>query len=192
MGTPATISVGDGSPSGADIHHHHHHPHHRASSHVKMSFFQDCNDFDMGDFEDLMKNINVDDLLRMDTGEAIQDPNTRRIKTDKYRDMLRSQNLFLSPEEVIYSSMATFGNIIQELSAEQQECCRNIRRKGRNKFHALKCRQKKKDEVAELEERVARAQATQYQLQQMNQQLQVERADKYRLLDHEQRTRGLF
>ena len=28
---------------------------------------------------------------------------------------------------------------------------RNIRRKGRNKFHALKCRQKKKDEVAELE-----------------------------------------
>ena len=27
----------------------------------------------------------------------------------------------------------------------------NIRRKGRNKFHALKCRQKKKDEVAELE-----------------------------------------
>ena len=37
---------------------------------------------------------------------------------------LRTQNLFLSPEEVIYSSMATFGNIIQELSVEQQECCR--------------------------------------------------------------------
>ena len=69
--------------------------------------FVDCNDFDMGDFEDLMKNVNVgkcrshlflhfaltsvcvsDDLLRMDTGEAIQDPNTRRIKTDKYRDMV--------------------------------------------------------------------------------------------------------
>ena len=68
----------------------------------------DCNDFDMGDFEDLMKNVNVgecrshlflhfthhnfpelpDDLVRMDTGEAIQDPNTRRIKTDKYRDMV--------------------------------------------------------------------------------------------------------
>ena len=34
-----------------------------------------------------------------------------------------------------------------------QHCAlfRNIRRKGRNKFHALKCRQKKKDEVAELE-----------------------------------------
>ena len=37
---------------------------------------------------------------------------------------LRTQNLFLSPEEVIYSSMATFGNIIKELSVEQQECCR--------------------------------------------------------------------
>ena len=71
-----------------------------------------------------------------------------------------------------------------------------------------------------LQERVARAQATQYQLQHMNQQLQVEwavlycnctvlycncnctvlyytvmqveRADKYRLLDYEQRTSGLY
>ena len=38
--TPARISVGDGSPSGADIHHHHHQPHHWSHPHVKMSFFQ--------------------------------------------------------------------------------------------------------------------------------------------------------
>ena len=47
--------------------------------------------------------------------------------------------------------------VLQVMTADQRgmfhHCTlfRNIRRKGRNKFHALKCRQKKKDEVAELE-----------------------------------------
>jgi len=36
----------------------------------------------------------------------------------------------------------------------EQDACRDIRRKGRNKVHALKCRQKSKDELTMLQEQV--------------------------------------
>ena len=49
---------------------------------------------------------------------------------------------------------------------------RDIRRKGRNKIHALKCRQKQKDELEELQEKVRKAQEERKKLFENNAALQ--------------------
>ena len=43
------------------------------------------------------------------------------------------------------------------LFQEQQDVCRDVRRRGRNKAHALKCRQKKADELEELQRKIDKA-----------------------------------
>ena len=50
--------------------------------------------------------------------------------------------------------------------------CREIRRKGRNKAHALKCRQKKQDELAELQRRVQDARMRKIETERENMRLQ--------------------
>ena len=67
---------------------------------------------------------------------------------------LNGVSLFtVKPEDVIHSSLPAFTELIKELSKEHQDLCRDIRRKGRNKIHAVKCRQKSRDEVTMLQVR---------------------------------------
>merc|ERR1712064_149609 len=69
------------------------------------------------------------------------------IKMEKYIKQLESVHLFdVNPSSIIFSSQADMLNIIRNFSKQQQDACRDIRRKGRNKVHALKCRQKRKEE----------------------------------------------
>ena len=63
---------------------------------------------------------------------------------------LDSARLFLKPEDLIYLSLSHFMDIIKNLTPEHITLCKEIRRKGRNKIHALKCRKKGRDEVSRL------------------------------------------
>ena len=56
----------------------------------------------------------------------------------------------LRPEDLIHSSLPAFSDLIKDLTKERQDICREIRKKGRNKIHALKCRKKSRDEVSRL------------------------------------------
>merc|ERR1719474_1254383 len=74
---------------------------------------------------------------------------------EKYIKQLESVHLFdVNPSSIIFSSQADMLNIIRNFSKQQQDACRDIRRKGRNKVHALKCRKKSKDELTMLQEQV--------------------------------------
>ena len=57
----------------------------------------------------------------------------------------------LRPEDLIHSSLPAFSDLIKDLTKERQDICREIRKKGRNKIHALKCRKKSRDEVSRLQ-----------------------------------------
>ena len=57
----------------------------------------------------------------------------------------------MKPEDLIHLSLPSFMDLIKDLGKEHQEVCREIRRKGRNKIHALKCRKKSRDEVSRLQ-----------------------------------------
>ena len=110
----------------------------------------------------------------MDSGEELQRHGNTEIRLEKYQQQvdkfkfkhflmrkifeiilqLNGVSLFtVKPEDVIHSSLPAFTELIKELSKEHQDLCRDIRRKGRNKIHAVKCRQKSRDEVAMLQVR---------------------------------------
>ena len=57
----------------------------------------------------------------------------------------------LRAEDLIYSSLLNFSELIKELTKESQDICREIRRKGKNKIHALKCKKKSRDDVTRLQ-----------------------------------------
>ena len=62
-------------------------------------------------------------------------------------------NISLEPEFVISAELAVLRRREEELdlSAEQQEKVREVRKKGRNNMHAMKCRQRKVDNLADLQ-----------------------------------------
>ena len=57
----------------------------------------------------------------------------------------------MKPDDLIHLSLASFMDLIKDLGKDHQEVCREIRRKGRNKIHALKCRKKSREEVSRLQ-----------------------------------------
>ena len=59
--------------------------------------------------------------------------------------------LDMNPEELINDYMGIFNHKIKELTDVQQEACREIRRKGRNKIAALISRQNRRRTVALLQ-----------------------------------------
>ena len=62
-------------------------------------------------------------------------------------------NISLEPDFVISAELAVLRQREEELglSAEQQEKVREVRRKGRNNQHAISCRQRKVDDLADLQ-----------------------------------------
>ena len=62
-------------------------------------------------------------------------------------------NISLEPDFVISAELAVLRQREEELglSAEQQEKVREVRRKGRNNKHAITCRQRKVDDLADLQ-----------------------------------------
>lgn len=105
------------------------------------------------DVSDIEVSINMDSLYKMES-DQLEIPSSN-IKMEKYIQQLESVNLYdVNPSSIIFSSQNDMLNIIRNFSKQQQDACRDIRRKGRNKVHALKCRQKSKDELTMLQEQV--------------------------------------
>lgn len=148
-----------------------------------MSFFQSSWNFGPGveDFTDLENNIDVGDLLRMDTGEELHKSKMSEIKIDKYQQQLDSVMISLRPEDLINSSLPNFSELIKDLTKESQDICREIRKKGRNKIHALKCRKKSRDEVSRLQEQVEMEKEKRRQLLEDNRRFQQNRDEMYQL-----------
>merc|ERR1711971_1397705 len=89
----------------------------------KMSFFQQSPSWNfgsdnVGDFTELENNIDIGDLLRMDTGEELQ--KDAAIRMEKYQQQLDSVRLFVKPEDIIHLSLPAFMDLIKELSKEHQ------------------------------------------------------------------------
>jgi len=151
-----------------------------------MSFFDGTWTFGSNDFDnisfydtgfdnvDIENEIEKKDLFQdYDDGEIVASK-SNAIKMDKYIQELSKVGLFgtPSPKHLVHSSLTNFLNIIQLYNKEQQDVCRDIRRKGRNKIHALKCRQKQKDELEELQAKVRKAQEERKKLFENNAALQ--------------------
>merc|ERR1712117_338464 len=115
----------------------------------------------------------------MDTGEELQ--KSADIKMDKYQQQLESFMITLRPEDLIHSSLPAFSDLIKDLTKERQDICREIRKKGRNKIHALKCRKKSRDEVSRLQEQVEREKEKRRQLLEDNRRFQHNRDVMYQL-----------
>ena len=62
-------------------------------------------------------------------------------------------NISLEPEFVINSALPLVEQREAELglSPEQQMMVREVRKRGRNKMHAINCRKKKTDQLADLQ-----------------------------------------
>ena len=67
-------------------------------------------------------------------------------------------------------------NIMKNFSKAQQDTCRDIRRRGKNKFHALKCRQKSKDELLILQEKVKAKRHQKKEMMKKHTELSLEKA----------------
>lgn len=105
------------------------------------------------DGSDIEGSISMDSLYKLES-DQLEIPSSN-IKMEKYIKQLETVHLFdVNPSSIIFSSQADMLNIIRNFSKQQQDACRDIRRKGRNKVHALKCRQKSKDELTMLQEQV--------------------------------------
>jgi len=112
----------------------------------------DFNNINVGG-SDIEGSISMDSLYKLES-DQLEIPSSN-IKMEKYIKQLESVHLFdVNPSSIIFSSQADMLNIIRNFSKQQQDACRDIRRKGRNKVHALKCRQKSKDELTMLQEQV--------------------------------------
>merc|ERR1711988_1881845 len=144
----------------------------------KMSFFQSLQSSwnfgqNVGDFTDLENNIDIGDLLRTDTDTATG--GGADIRTEKYQQQLDSVGLFVKPEDIIHLDLQAFMDLIKPMVKEHQDICKEIRRKGRNKIHALRCRQKNRDEVSMLQEQVERAKEQKRKLLEDNRRFQQNR-----------------
>eukprot|EP00092_Neocalanus_flemingeri_P024129 GFUD01026175.1.p1 GENE.GFUD01026175.1~~GFUD01026175.1.p1 ORF type:complete len:185 (+),score=37.28 GFUD01026175.1:80-634(+) len=76
------------------------------------------------------------------------------IRVDKYESQLLQANILFSTDDLISSSLESFLLLIKPLSLVQQNVCKDIRRKARNKIHALNCRRKKNDAISELQDKI--------------------------------------
>eukprot|EP00090_Calanus_glacialis_P011580 TRINITY_DN19959_c0_g1_i1.p1 TRINITY_DN19959_c0_g1~~TRINITY_DN19959_c0_g1_i1.p1 ORF type:complete len:188 (-),score=42.56 TRINITY_DN19959_c0_g1_i1:56-619(-) len=130
-------------------------------SNLKKSDFT-FDDIPADDYHDL-EDIRVEDLLFVDNFESSSSEaeenvhisfSDQSIKVDKYEEQLHQARIPFPAEELISSTLDTFLSLIKHLTVEQQNMCKEIRRKGRNKIHALNCRRKQKDTVKELQDKV--------------------------------------
>jgi len=62
----------------------------------------------------------------------------------------------LSPEFCINAEFSTFTKTIEVLSKHQQNICKEIRKKGKNKIHTLKCVRKQRSRLQILKERLSK------------------------------------
>jgi len=84
-------------------------------------------------------------------------PPTRRFTKDEKR--LREAGIFLDIKSVIGLPMEEFNQLIsrQRFTEEKQELCRDVRKRGKNKWAAQNCRKRKIDQLDELSEKVKEA-----------------------------------
>jgi len=70
-------------------------------------------------------------------------------------------------QEIVNSPMDECNDMLskEELSEEQLNICRDIRRRGKNKVAAQNCRKRKIEQIDELQEKLDEAKRRQYQLQ---------------------------
>jgi len=84
-------------------------------------------------------------------------PPTRRFTKDEKR--LREAGIMLEIKLVIGLPMEEFNQLLsrQRFTENQQELCRDVRKRGKNKWAAQNCRKRKIDQLEELSEKVDQA-----------------------------------
>merc|ERR1711872_160488 len=70
-------------------------------------------------------------------------------------------------QDIVNPPMDEFNDMLskEDLTEEQLNICRDIRRRGKNKVAAQNCRKRKLEQIEELQDRLQEAKRRQYQLQ---------------------------
>merc|ERR1712154_292288 len=77
-----------------------------------------------------------------------------RPEFSKDQKAVKALSIPYSVEKITNCSMEEFGNMLEKLSKEQINLCRDIRRRGKNKVAAQNCRKRRQEQATELEEEI--------------------------------------
>ena len=103
----------------------------------------------------------AENLLYFSTPRNLADPDSSskdELSSKKNYDEIRARNLKLpfEFEDIIHLPIENYNKLISKfnLNKEQLFLCQGIRRRGKNKISAQKCRKRKMDKISKLDEEV--------------------------------------
>lgn len=94
-----------------------------------------------------------------ESGRHISDSNAEKARLSKDEKIAREAGITFRVQEIINLPMDEFNDLLSkhDLSEDQLNMCRDIRRRGKNKVAAQNCRKRKIDQIDELQERLEEA-----------------------------------
>jgi len=98
----------------------------------------------------------------------IKDEQREAIRLGKDEKIAKQAGIrFNVKQEIVSPPMDEFNDMLskEDLTEEQLNICRDIRRRGKNKVAAQNCRKRKIEQIDELQERLDEAKQRQYRLQ---------------------------
>jgi len=106
-------------------------------------------------------------------GDKVSTPTQRCTKDEK---RLREAGVQLNIKDVIGLPMEDFNSLLSQakMTEQQQELCRDVRKRGKNKWAAQNCRKRKIDQLDELSERLMKAQQRRNKLREDHERLLLE------------------
>jgi len=89
------------------------------------------------------------------------------VRMGKDEKIAREAGIRFNVKDIVNPPMDEFNDMLskEDLTEEQLNICRDIRRRGKNKVAAQNCRKRKIEQIEELQDRLQEAKRRQYQLQ---------------------------
>jgi len=102
---------------------------------------------------------NSNDEIKEKKNNKSSPPTTKGVRFTKDEKRLREAGITLDIKLVIGLPMEEFNQLLsrQRFTEQQQELCRDVRKRGKNKWAAQNCRKRKIDQLEELSEKVEQA-----------------------------------
>merc|ERR1719334_2434869 len=93
-----------------------------------------------------------------DSSPRTRDSGEREPRLGKDEKIARDAGIHLNVKDIVNLPMDEFNDLLSkhELTEEQLNLCRDIRRRGKNKVAAQNCRKRKIDQIDELQERISK------------------------------------
>lgn len=144
-----------------------------------MTFKEDEDEQEYSSWDDIYSNSQSDfgdERSRHSSSSVHSAPETpSRISKDE--KLAREAGITFPIQQIVGLPMDEFNDLLsrQDLTEEQTNICRDIRRRGKNKVAAQNCRKRKLDQVAQLQNDLMKARAKGRELEERKQKMLEER-----------------